>query len=90
MNIIRDISLVVPAEVRAQEVEDAIENAGGEILWETDLSDIVPLEDVELPAQSMAFRLVFQVKDRALSDEEVNAAMAEIRKVIEARGWEVR
>lgn len=90
--IIRDIALLVPLDTRVVEVEDVIENTGGELLQKTDLIDLY--EGAELPdgKKNFAFRLVFQSFDRTLTDEEVHVIVEKITKTLEAENpeWEVR
>ena len=55
----RDIALLVPIDTRIVEVEDVIENTGGELLVDMDVIDIY--EGAELPdgKKNFAFRLMF-------------------------------
>lgn len=91
-SVMRDIALLVPLDTRVTEVEDVIENTGGELLADTDIIDIY--EGAELPdgKKNFAFRLVFQAPDRTLTDEEVNTIVEKITKTLEAESpeWEVR
>jgi len=88
--IIRDISLLVPRETRVIEVEDAIENQGGELLVDTDLFDIYEDEKF-LGKKSLALRLVFQSRGRTLSDKEIDQIMEKIIISLEENlEWEVR
>src|SRR3989344_4196102 len=91
-SVMRDIALLVPLDTRMVEVEDVIENTGGELLVDTDLVDLY--EGAELPdgKKNFAFRLMFQAEDRTLKDEEVNTIMERITKTLEAENseWEVR
>ncbi|TSC80057.1 MAG: phenylalanyl-tRNA synthetase beta chain [Parcubacteria group bacterium Gr01-1014_29] len=91
-SVMRDVALLVPMDTRVAEVEDIIENTGGELLADTDIIDIY--EGAELPdgKKNFAFRLVFQSPDRTLKDEEVNAIVEKITKTLEETNeeWEVR
>lgn len=91
-SMMRDIALLVPLDTRVVEVEDIIENTGGELLADTDLIDIY--EGAKLPdgKKNFAFRLIFQAEDRTLTDTEVNAIMERITKILEQTNleWEVR
>jgi len=85
--IVRDIALFVPLNAKVENVLDAIENTAGDLLEDTDLFDIYERED----DKSLAFHLIFQAKDRTLTDEEVNKIMEKIFTAIEANpDWEVR
>ncbi len=83
----RDIAVFVPVETRMVEVEDAINNAGGELLIDVDLFDIYENEE----RKSLAFHLIFQSHDKTLSEKEINDLMNKIMEVIDANvDWEVR
>lgn len=85
----RDISLYVPTETRIGEVEDVIQNAGGELLIDSDLFDIY--ENENNSRKSLAFHLIFQARDKTFSDEEINEIMNKIIDVLEKNpAWEVR
>lgn len=85
--VIRDIAVFVPMEIKVERVLDVIENTAGELLEDTDLFDIYEREN----DKSLAFHLIFQAKDRTLTDEEVNGIMEKIFTAIEANpDWEVR
>jgi phenylalanyl-tRNA synthetase beta chain len=88
--VIRDLSILVPIEVKVEEVMNEIENNAGENLIDMDLFDIYEGENLPEGQKSLTFRLVFQAKDRALSSNEVNEIMEKIIDVLEWKGWEVR
>ncbi len=90
-SVMRDLAILVPLDVRVEEVTDVIENTGGELLVDSDLFDIY--EGSELPdgKQSLAFHLVFQSPDRTLKDSEVDAVMERVTKALQENlEWEVR
>lgn len=92
-SVTRDLSLFVPYNTRIVEVEDIINNMGGEFLFDSDLFDIY--EDDKFASaswrKSLTFRLVFESKERTLTDKEVDAIMDKIFKALEEKdGWEVR
>lgn len=91
-SVMRDIALLVPLDTRMAEVEDVIENTGGELLVDTDLVDIYAGPELPDGKKNFAFRLVFQASDRTLTDEEVNAIVEKITKALEEANeeWEVR
>lgn len=89
--IVRDIAVVVPANIRTENVLDIIENIGGKLLTDTDLFDYFQDEEMrEAEEKSLAFRLVFQSPDRTLKDEEITKLVNKITKALEQKGWEVR
>ena len=89
--IIRDIAVVVPSETKADDVEQIIENTGGQLLVDSDLFDYFQDGEMrEREEKSLAFRLIFQSPEKTLKDEEVNSLMQKIIKALEEKGWEVR
>ena len=88
--IIRDLSILVPRETRVGDVEDVIENQGGEFLSDADLFDIYEEEKFG-GRKSLAFRLVFQSDKKTLFDAEVDKIMKKIIIAFEENPeWEVR
>lgn len=86
----RDLSLFVPYDTRIAEVEDIINNTGGELLFDSDLFDIYENKKND-GKKSLAFRLVFESRERTLMDKEVDEIMDKIMKALEEKdGWEVR
>jgi phenylalanyl-tRNA synthetase beta chain len=76
-DIIRDISLVVSKEARIGDIVEDISLANPEIIGDVDLADEYTDEKMG-DKQSLTFRIVFQAKDRTLSDDEVNAEVERI------------
>ncbi len=76
----QDIAVVVPTDVSADRVRDAVRAAGGELLRAADVFDLYEGEQVGEGNKSLALRLEFRAPDRTLTDEEV----AERRAAIEA------
>jgi phenylalanyl-tRNA synthetase beta chain len=68
-----DIALIVPDDVSASRVEEAILRHGGEILESAMLFDEFRGAGVEPGARSLAWRLTFRHPDRTLRDREVEA-----------------
>lgn len=86
-SIARDIAIFTPIETRVAKVEDAIQNAAGELLADNDLFDIYENDE----QKSLAFHLIFQSKEKTLTDDEINAIMKKIFEALEANNeWEVR
>jgi phenylalanyl-tRNA synthetase beta subunit len=89
-SIVRDISVIVPKEARIADVENIIENTGGELLWQTELFDLYEGEKLTDDFQSLAFHLIFQSDSRTLRDSEVDEIVGRIIVTLDAEGWEVR
>jgi phenylalanyl-tRNA synthetase beta chain len=75
-----DLAVVVPAEVGASAVREAVLSGGGELLRKVEAFDLYEGEQVGEGRKSIALRLEFRAEDRTLTDEEV----AERRAAIEA------
>ncbi|MBI5742880.1 MAG: phenylalanine--tRNA ligase subunit beta [Candidatus Niyogibacteria bacterium] len=87
----RDLAIIVPDEARMTEVEDVIQNSGGELLFDVDLFDVYDGEELGEGRRSLAFHLIFQSADKTLNDTEVDAIMKKIVSALEENAdWEVR
>jgi len=85
--VLRDISLFVPSGVSAESVGSLIEEEAGEFLVRNTLFDKFEKGD----RVSFAFRLVFQSKERTLTDSEVGEIMKRIESSINNKSnWSVR
>jgi phenylalanyl-tRNA synthetase beta chain len=76
----QDLAVVVPVEVAAVAVRDAILEGGGELLRRATIFDLYEGEQLGEGRKSLALRLEFRAADRTLTDGEV----AGLRKSIEA------
>ena len=89
--VVRDISLLVPADTRVDEVQGIIEKEGGMLLIDSDLFDYYEGDEIGEERRSLAFHLVFQSHDRTLTDEEVGRIIQRtVNALSEMEGWEVR
>jgi phenylalanyl-tRNA synthetase beta chain len=85
-SITRDIALWVSAETSAEEIQEEIRNAAGNLMIRIDLFDEFKKED----RVSYAFRMVFQSFEKTLTDDEINAEMENVYQAVKSRGWSVR
>jgi phenylalanyl-tRNA synthetase beta chain len=69
-----DVSLVVPAEVPAAELAEALAIGGGDLLEDVRLLDVYVGEQVEPGRRSLTYRLRFRSPDRTLTSEDANSA----------------
>jgi phenylalanyl-tRNA synthetase beta chain len=89
--VLEDLAFVVDEEVPAQAVEEAIRQAGGDLLREVRLFDLYRGEQVGEGKKSLAYSLVYQASDRTLTDQEVAKIRARIiRRVEKALGGALR
>ncbi|MBR1523957.1 MAG: phenylalanine--tRNA ligase subunit beta, partial [Lachnospiraceae bacterium] len=86
----RDISMVVPDKIKAQDIDDIIVQRGGRILEDYRLFDVYEGEQIESGYKSMAYTVVFRHKEKTLSDDDVNSAMKKILNGLEGLGIELR
>ena len=88
--VTRDISMVMPKEILAGQVEEVIETKGGAYLESYALFDIYEGSQIKDGYKSVAYSIVFRAKDKTLEDAEVTEAMGRILKALEGMGIELR
>ena len=86
----RDISMVMPKEILAGQVEEVIEKQGGTYLESYELFDIYEGAQIKEGYKSLAYSIVFRAQDKTLEDAEVTEAMNRILKELEGMGIELR
>ena len=86
----RDISMVMPKELLAGQVEEVIEKKGGAYLESYALFDLYEGAQIKEGYKSVAYSIVFRAKDKTLEDAEVTEAMERILKELEGMGIELR
>ena len=88
--VYQDLAVVVPAEVPATDLRDAVLGAGGELLRAAGVFDLYEGEQVGEGHKSLAMRLEFRAADRTLTDDEVTAKRAAIEAELETLGGSLR
>jgi phenylalanyl-tRNA synthetase beta chain len=88
--VLEDIAVVVPEQVAAAEVEEAVREGGGEILASIRVFDLYHGEQVGEGSKSLALRLEFRAPDRTLTDEEVAERRAAIEGALSQIGGKLR
>jgi len=88
--VLRDISMVVPKNVTAGQIEAIIAQRGGKILEEYQLFDIYEGDQIKEGFKSMAYSITFRAKDRTLEEADVTGAMKKILNGLEGMGIELR
>jgi phenylalanyl-tRNA synthetase beta chain len=86
----QDLAVVVPTEVSAIAVRDAILEGGGELLRSADAFDLFEGEQLGEGRKSLALRLEFRAADRTLTDEEVAGLRKAIKAELEQIGGSLR
>ena len=86
----RDISMVVPKDVLAGEIERVLVQRGGKILESYNLFDIYEGSQIKDGFKSLAYSITFRAKDKTLEENEITAAMKKILNGLESLGIELR
>lgn len=86
----RDISMVMPKEILAGEVEKVFDAKGGQYLESYALFDIYEGAQIKAGFKSLAYSLTFRAKDKTLEEADYAPAMDKILKSLEAMGIELR
>ena len=89
-DVVRDVAILAPRDVRVVDVMNLINSSGGELLRDVDLFDMYEGENLPDGMKNLAFHLIFQSEDRTLTSEEVDSIMNGINENINEKGWEVR
>lgn len=86
----RDISMVMPKEILAGEVEKVFDAKGGQYLESYALFDIYEGAQIKAGFKSLAYSLTFRARDKTLEEADYAPAMDKILKSLEAMGIELR
>lgn len=86
----RDLSMVVPKNVLADDIEHVLVQRGGKILENYQLFDIYEGAQIKEGYKSMAYTVVFRSKDRTLTEDDINGAMKKILNGLQGLGAELR
>lgn len=84
-SITRDIALVVDEHVIAGDIQQAIIEAGGELLKEVTIFDVYKGDRLPDGKKSIAFSLRYFDPERTLTDEEVTAVHEKVIQAVEQR-----
>ena len=88
--VTRDISLEVPKNVLAGDIEGVIAQRGGKILESYQLFDLYEGDQIKDGYKSMAYSVTFRAKDRTLEESDVAGAMKKILNGLEQLGAALR
>lgn len=81
----RDIAFFVQQNISVAEIQRSIEHTAGDILESVTLFDEYKGEGVPEGNRSLAFRLLYRLPDRTLTDEDVNPVQQKIRDMLEEK-----
>ncbi|HWP37752.1 MAG TPA: hypothetical protein VNL18_09415, partial [Gemmatimonadales bacterium] len=79
----RDVALVLPNRLTAQQVEECVREVAGPLLEALRVFD--EYRAAGLSGRSVAWRLVFRAADRTLRDEEVDGVIARVLATLRER-----
>ncbi|HIZ07202.1 MAG TPA: phenylalanine--tRNA ligase subunit beta [Candidatus Eubacterium avistercoris] len=88
--VARDLSLVVPKNVLAGEIEEVFRQRGGKILESCRLFDIYEGSQIQEGFKSLAYTLTFRAKDRTLEEADIAAVMKKIMNGLSQLDIELR
>ncbi len=80
--LLRDLAVVVPDEVTAEEVGKMIRTAGGVLVEQVELFDLYRGPQIPAGSRSLAFAITFRDPTRTLSDEDVALLHGEIERTL--------
>ena len=86
----RDISMVVPKEILAGDIEKVFDAKGGAYLESYQLFDIYEGSQIKKGFKSIAYSLIFRGKEKNLEEADIVSAMDRILKALEKMGIELR
>ena len=86
----RDLSMLVPKNVLAGEIEEMIIQRGGKLLESVSLFDIYEGLQVRPGFKSMAYSLTFRSKDHTLTEDEITSVMNKILNGLTSMNIELR
>ena len=86
----RDLSMVVPKNVLAGDIERMIVQRGGKHLESYKLFDIYEGSQIKEGYKSMAYSVVFRAKDKTMEEAEITSVMKKLLNGLESMGIELR
>jgi phenylalanyl-tRNA synthetase beta chain len=86
----QDLAVVVPADVPAAQVREAVLAGGGELLRAADIFDLFEGEQLLEKHKGLTMQLEFRANDRTLTDDEVAALRDRIVEQVAKLGGEMR
>ena len=78
----RDIAFFIPVAVSVDEIKQVISKAAGKLLESIELFDEYQGENVPDGQRSLAFRLIYRVGDRTLSDADIDPLQQKVRDAL--------
>ncbi|HEX3324562.1 MAG TPA: hypothetical protein VHR65_05435, partial [Solirubrobacterales bacterium] len=88
--VYQDLAVVLPVEVPAAQLREAVIAGAGELLSAAEVFDLYEGDQLGEGRKSLALRLEFRAADRTLTDEEVVARRAAIESELAKLGGSLR
>ena len=88
--VTRDLSMVVPKQILAGQIEEMIAQRGGKHLESYHLFDLYEGAQIEKGYKSMAYSITFRAKDKTLEESDIASAMKKILNGLEFMGIVLR
>ncbi len=88
--VTRDISMIVPRNITAAEIEAVLEQRGGKLLESYELFDIYEGPGIHPGHKSIAYSMTFRHKDKTMEEAEIVSAMNKILNGLHGIGIELR
>ena len=88
--VTRDLSMVVPKQILAGQIEEMIAQRGGKHLESYHLFDLYEGAQIEKGYKSMAYSITFRAKDKTLEESDIASAMKKILNGLESMGVVLR
>ncbi len=86
----RDLSMVMPKDILAGQVEEVFDAQGGGYLEGYQLFDLYEGAQIKAGYKSVAYSITFRAKDKTLEEADIASAMKNILKALEEMGIELR
>lgn len=88
--IVRDIAFWTGEEVNEEELERIIRENISDLCISVNLFDKFEKEIENIKKKSFGFRLIYQDKEKTLTDEEVNLEAEKVYNALKNKGFEIR
>ncbi len=86
----RDLAIILPIDTNYNSLSELVKNSAGKFLQSLDVFDIYHGDNIKAGYYSMAIRLRFQDREKALIDSEVDEYMANVINKLESMGYSIR
>jgi len=88
---VRDLAILVPLQIQVVEVMNIMNITGGKLVKDIDLFDIYEGESIPQGKKNLAFHIIYQAKDKTLTNIEIDELQNKIIKALEQNPqWQVR